>query len=216
MLTHKIIILILFNYIILSLSDAVAFKSQSFFGGIGYYSQNFFNEITQKDNASTSLFGETSYPITFRYETSLAPAWFMGTQLSYTLLPRTNTGNTTKVTITHLTLLFGNNFVGPFLSGWDWAIGPGLLKYDISGPGGTKDLNNGTGTATFAIPGNTSTSQKISTNFGISRTFDRSRIGLDLIFESFFSSEKRTQNLMISYSYQFGSSSGMGSKGGRK
>lgn len=181
-------------------SFSQAFENNANYVGIGYYSQNSFNATSQKETGETGFLGEASYPVNFKKDFSMTGAWFVAPQFSYTLLPRSSAGNTAKVTIAHLEAQFGKNFDSNF----DWFVGPGLLYTSIKGAGGTKVMNNGTSTATFAVPGNDSTIQKITMNFGTSYTIQHNRIGFEIIVENLFSSKKRAENLMLSYAYLFG------------
>lgn len=183
----------------------MAFKNQAILFGAGYYSQNFLNKTSQKDDGSSGVLGEANYLLNLKYDYKITQDWYLAPQLNYSLMPRSTPGNTSKVTITHLVFQIGKNFEGGHLgSTWDWYVGPGYLQYDIKGAGGTTVMNNGTSTATFAIPGSSSSTKKISTNLGASYTLERSRFGFDLIIENLLSSTKRTQDFMFSYNYQFG------------
>lgn len=184
---------------------AFAFKEKAISVGIGYYSQNAISKVAVKDSGEKGFFGEIFYPFNFQYDYKLGGSWFVAPRLSYTLFSRSSAGSTAKVTFAHLAFPFGQNFKAS--SGsliWDWWIGPGLMQYKMVGAGGTTQMNNGTGTATFAIPGDTVSIQKITTNLGVSVAQKNSRLGFDLMFENAFSSSKRTQSIMLSYAYQFG------------
>lgn len=197
---------ILLKILILSLifcSPALAYKNHASYLGIGYYSQNALNKTTTSSTSSPSILGAASYPVNFKYDWALGADWFFSPQLSYTLFPRTSAGGSAKVTILHLLLPFGMN-IGGGSSGWDWFVGPGLIRYAISGSGGATTLNNGTSTATFAVPGDSVVMQNFTINTGGSFSSGSSRYGLDLIFEALLSSGKRTENFMLSYAYRFG------------
>lgn len=196
--------LLLFCSLTLGSASATAFKEGAFGLGVGYYSQNFLNKTAQADTGETKLLGEANYPLNIKYDFELTREWFWSPQLSYTVSPRKSPGDTSTMTLTHLSFLFGKN-LGRMGSSWDWYFGPGLLQEDIKGKGGLQELPNGTGTATFALPGKTSTIRKVTSNLGGSWSYGRSRLGLDLILENAFSSTKRTQSLMFGYSYLFGS-----------
>ena len=190
-----------------------AFKANSYQLGLGYYSQNVLNKTGQNEKGETGLLGETSTPITFKYDFSIFQDWVLAPQLSHTLVPRQSAGKSTDITITHLSFLFGKNFEGHG-SSWDWYFGPGILQQVIDGKGGTVQLLNGTTPTTFYKPSRTSTTRQISTSIGTAYNVWSSRFALDLIFENFFSSEKRSQSLMLSYGYSFGDGSS-GGGGGR-
>ncbi len=180
-----------------------AFSPDSYSLGVGYYSQNILNKTSQSETGETKLLGEASFPITLKYDFAISPSWYLAPQFGYTLLPRKAPGSTADITLMQLSFLFGQNF-SSMSSTWDWYFGPGFLQQTIKGKGGTMELPNGNTTATFAVPGGTSQIRKVTLNLGSSYSFDRARLGLDLIFENAFSSTKRTQSLMFSASYLFG------------
>jgi hypothetical protein len=75
-------------------------------------------------------------------------------------------------------------------------FGPGLLQYSVSGGGGTTQLNNGTGTSTFYLPGETRTSKVFVLNVGLGfDVFRKLRFDLDAIVPGALSS-KRALNVM--------------------
>lgn len=165
--------------------------------------QNVLNKTAQDEAGKTKLFGEPNYPINLKYDFSISPSWYLAPQLSYTLFPRSNPGSGSKVTLLHLSFLFGQNFSSS-TSTWDWYFGPGFLNQTIKGSGGTTELDNGNSTAIFAVPGATANIRKITTNLGTSWTSGSFRFAADLIFENAFSSTKRTQSLMVSTAYSLG------------
>lgn len=195
------------SFVLILLSqNSFAFENNKFAFGAAYYSQNIFNTVSTADSGNTGLLGETSYPLNFRYETSLKSLgnWYLAPQLSYLVLPRKTLDDTAKQTFAHLVFSFGKDFSRQGKTSWDWSIGPGIMRYETKGNGGTTVLSNGTGTSTFALPGRTVTIQKITTVAGISFSTGPSRIGADLIIENLISSTKRAQSLMFSYAYRFG------------
>jgi len=75
-------------------------------------------------------------------------------------------------------------------------FGPGLLQYSVSGDGGTTELNNGTGTSTFYLPGSTKTSKIFVLNVGMGFDLFRNlRFDFDAVVPGILSS-KRALNLM--------------------
>lgn len=179
---------------------AVAFNHGATDVGLGYFSQNVLNKTSQKETGEPGFLGEASYPLTIKRDIAFGGDWYFAPELSYTLLPRTTPGATAKVTTTHVLFQFGKNAGGD----WDWFVGPGIIMYGYKGAGGTTVMNNGTTTATFAVPGKDATVIQVTSNVGGSVTFGTSRIGAELIIENLMSSTKRTQSLMVGYSYVFG------------
>lgn len=185
---------------LISSSAAFAYQDSALGVGLGYFSQNVLNKTSQKETGEAGFLGTASYPLTVKYDKAFGGDWFFSPELTYTLIPRSTPGDTAKVTTQHLLFQFGKNGG----SSWDWFVGPGLIQYTYKGAGGTAVLNNGTSTATFAVPGKNSTVTQVTANVGGSFSFGNSRIGVELIIENLMSSSKRTQSLLLGYSYIFG------------
>lgn len=206
---------ILFLCLFLISYKAHAFSRDSWSAGLSYFSQNFFNEITQSSDGSTSFLGTSNYALDVGYESGLVKSWMWSARLLYTPLPRSAPGNTADVTLTQLKFLTGQNFEGAKNNGlWDWYVGLGLLKEDYKGKGGTVQMNNGTGTATFAVPGNSSSSLNGTQSVGVGYSFSSVRITGEIAFENLFNEKKRTQNLIIGVLYLFETTKAS-SRGGR-
>ncbi len=184
---------------------ALAFKDNSITLGVGYYSQNSLNRISNNDSGSTGILGKLFTPLNLRYNYGFSSDWFVSGGLSYTLVPRAMPDSNGQVSFMHLTSLFGKNMYGSGNSVWDVYAGPGIMKYTIKGSGGIVTMSNGTGTANFAVPGGTSTVQKLTTNLGTSYSVDKSVFNFEMIIENLMSAKKRTQSLMFGYAYRFGS-----------
>lgn len=79
--------------------------------------------------------------------------------------------------------------------------GPGLMIYSVSGDGGSVDLNNGTGTATFYLPATKSSAKVITVNLGVGIEFGRlARLDVDLIVPGILSSS-RAYNLATALNF---------------
>lgn len=182
---------------------AQAFKNKSFAVGLGYYSQNVLGKTTTSPNSAPGFLGAPLYPLNLHYDFNLQSDWYLSPQLSYTLIPRSSAGDSAKITLTHFLFATGMNFGFSGRSHWDWFVAPGMIQYTIKGTGGTTVLSNGTGTATFALPGDSSTVRNVTMTTGGSFNFEDSRFGFDMIFEGLLSS-KRTESFMLSYAYRFG------------
>lgn len=181
-----------------------AFNNDNWSAGLSYFSENFFNETTQKDSGSPSLMGTASYALDVGYEDDLTKSWMWSARLLYTPVPRSTAGNTATVTLTQLKFLTGQTFSGSKGSGlWDWYGGLGILKEDYKGKGGTVQMNNGTGTATFAVPGNSSSTLNGTQSIGVGYTDGALRVATEIAFENLLNESKRTQNLVISLLYSF-------------
>lgn len=182
-------------------APAGAFKDQSFLAGIGYLSENALGKTTTSPNSAPGFFGAPSFPFTFKYDWSLYSPWYTSPQMTFTLFPRSSAGGSAKVTTLHFVFPFGTNFGTQ--AEWDWFVGPGFMRRTVEGKGGTTTLSNGTGTATFALPGESSSSQLITFNTGASYNVNDHRWGADLIIEGLFSGGKRSMSFMVSYGYRF-------------
>ena len=176
-----------------------AFQNNALYGGIGYFLENNFGRETQSPSGSPSTLGTPSYPLLLKYDVQILDQLFLSPTLTYTLITRSSAGGSAKVTTWHLMLPVGDNFGN---SGFDWSSGLGILNRTIQGNGGTTVLSNGSGSATFALPGRSVSSTNLTFNVGSAYNFSSSRIGLDLMVEGLMS-EKRNFNIMLSYSYNF-------------
>ena len=196
--------LIFFNIFLFAVCSH-ALTDENISVGVGYFSQNFMGETAQKPDGSSGFLGAANYGIDLGYEAGLAKNWFWSVRLLYTPLPRAAEGSTADITLTHLKFLGGQNFEGLSSKGskFDWFVGLGILKEDLKGKGGLVQLNNGTGTATFAVPGNSSSTLNGTQSAGIGYSFGEARVAGEIVFENLFSQTKRTQSLLISILYSF-------------
>lgn len=178
---------------------AEAYVPRSFSAGIGYQSENVLGKITQNASGSKSVLGTPIYPLLLKYEVPVTKDLFFAPRLTYTLLTRSATGSSGKVTEWHLMLPFGMNINnGP----WDWSAGLGIYNSKIAGAGGIVTLSNGNGISQFVLPGGITETRLISVNAGTTYRAGKNNFGLDLMTTGTFS-DKRTINLMVSYMYQF-------------
>lgn len=180
---------------------AHAYTDGAFSAGLGYFTENNFGKITKVDSAASTTFGTATYPLLLKYDISIFPGTFFSPAFTYTILDRKDAADSAKVNIWHLMLPFGSNF---YNDNFDWSVGVGLLNRKIQGKGGTVQLDNGTGTATFALPGRTVESRTITFNMGSAFVYGPSRFALDLMIEG-LTSEKRSFDIMFSYAYAFNS-----------
>jgi hypothetical protein len=191
--------LLLIVAILILAESGYSFSNHGFYGGLGFYSENSLGKQTRSENGSSSLMGVSTYPLLLKYDLQAGAAWFVSPTFTYTFLPRSSSGGSAKVTLIHLMFPFGTNLSWP---GWDWSAGPGLLHHTLSGSGGTTQMNNGTGTATFAMPAQSVSVDIYTFNLGTSYQFGANRWGADLISEAVLS-HKRTFSFMVSYAYMF-------------
>lgn len=202
-----LIFLITFSFFLKPLT-ASALGNKAWSVGFSYLSKNFLNEITNKEDGSVSFLGTSNYALDGGYEDKLVNDWYWTGRLLYTPLPRSAEGDSASITLTHLKFLFGQNFQGNRASDqWDWFLGLGILREEIKGKGGFVQLSNGTGTSTFAVPGNSSSNINGTQSVGVGYSSGPYRLVTELAFENLFKESKRTQSLVISFLYSFQQSS---------
>jgi len=189
--------------VLLCSSFAFAGSANGLYAGLGLYAQNSFDKTTKTDDGSGSLLGAYSFPLIARYNITFSDRWTFAPALCFTPLPRDSGGGTAKTTFIHLSLPFVYRMNG---GGRDleFYAGPGVSQYQIKGAGGTKTLNNGTTTATFAVPGGDSTSKLVTADLGFALDEDPHRMSVDFFIDGAGSPGKRSINLLLSYMYHFG------------
>ncbi len=191
-LKSKIVLSLIFS---LTSSLSFAFSDGSVGLGLGYLAENSFNRITKTSNGQpNALIGTTSFPLLLNYEKSILGDWFIAPSIAYTFFERQTVGSSGKMTLMHLSLPIGKNFSGNM----DWYVGAGFMSRTLKGAGGIVNLNNGSGTSDFALPGKTVSSQTITINAGIGGALGEGRLGADLISEGLLS-VKRTFSFMLNY-----------------
>jgi hypothetical protein len=196
--------LLLFSIALLFSNSSWAFKNNASYVGLGIYSQNILSRVSSKDDGTGSFAGSNSYPLLLKHDWGVFGDWFFSPQITYTLMPRSSAEDSAKTTIMHVMFPYGKNAGSGGGQGWDWFVGPGIIRYEIKGAGGTTVMSNGTGTATFALPGRSAVIQNITLNTGVGYGFGGSKVSADLIIENMGSTGKRAESLMMSYAYNFG------------
>lgn len=195
----KIFMSAFFCYLVIYSSACFAFSDKAMYLGAGFFSESILGKQTTSVTGASTTSGTATYPLFFKYDMQVGSAgYFVAPTVYYTVFSRSDPANSAKVTIWHLLLPYGGNFYG----NWDWSAGLGILNRTIQGAGGIVQLNNGTGTSSFALPGGTVSSRVFTVNAGASYYFNASRFALDLVAEGAASS-KRTFDFMLSYSYAF-------------
>lgn len=174
-----------------------------FYAGLGLYAQNSLGKTTKAADGAGSFMGAFSLPVSLRYVYEFASSWSAAPTLFYTPIGRASGGTTATTTFFHLSLPASLRLSG---SGREFELffGPGISMYQIKGAGGTKTLNNGTTTSTFAVPGGSSTSKLVTLDFGGAWVEDPHRLSLEAFVEGAGSSEKRSFNVIATYMYHFG------------
>lgn len=158
------------------------------------------NRTTQKASGDTSLLGSTYYQFYFQNHFAINGPWQFSPNVSYmhdSILPTPSAGGTSKNTY----FILGLPVTYQLNDRWELAGGPAFLWYTIKGEGGTTTLNNGTGTATFAKPGQSSTSTTLALTFGGGWNWAAGRVGTDFVVEGFTNTQKKTYSLLVSASF---------------
>lgn len=186
-------------------AEAFAVKHGSFGLGLGSYTTRGDRKVATGPRSSGTS-AQNLTPLLLRYEFELTGSLYLAPQLMVSVVPFKSQDGSTTTAVHNLSLPLG----GPLGSGagiaYDWGLGVGLMYYEIKGKGGTITLRNGTGTMDFALADGGKTSKLVTTQFGLSANMDRHRLGLDLVFESFLSNEKRAYSYLVGYTYRFGGS----------
>jgi hypothetical protein len=201
-------ILSLLVYILCSVS-CTAFASSKYLLGFGYFSQNAMNKTTKKETGEPSLMGTNMFPLIFAFSTPVFEGWLIEPQIQWTPAPRSTE------TLTSSIFVFSLAAGMVITESWNWYLGPSYYSTTLKGKGGTKELNNGTSTTTFAVPGRSVTTKTLALDIGTAVQFSSYRIAFGSLVESIMSnSGKRTYNLYLNFAYDFGGSSGSSSSGG--
>jgi hypothetical protein len=161
---------------------------------------------TSKDQAGDkAMLAPFQYPLSLGYLVDWGGGYGGGAQslfqLDYSVMPnKTPEGGTSE---THLILhLPYQESIGS--GGLSWKAGLLLHQTTLTGQGGTMQLNNGTGTSTFAIPGKTQTSRIFSLEAGLMQQFSNQvLLQGSVLVESPFSSQIRDYALLIGLVYIF-------------
>jgi len=115
-------------------------------------------KITKSDDASKSKLG------THQFIFSLSGRiWDFKPEFAYTILPRKGTGDTYKSRLMVIQLPYLITLVDDV----DLKFGPSYWMHTISGSGGSVELSNGTGTATFYKPDRSSTAKTLGFTTGV-------------------------------------------------
>ncbi len=184
-ISFKILLLVLFFI------PGMARAEKRLYLGAGAASYNM-GKVTSSSDASTSLMGELYLPLTLSYLFPVKPTWSLEASLSMTPLSVKTTDSIAKTFVMgSLTQVFKKSFF------WDLKSGVGLLNYSITGPGGSIQRSNGTGTATFYYPGSSTSSKSLFLDFGVVYHWVRDiRIDFDALILSPISTRRSFSTLL--------------------
>jgi len=181
-------------------SPAHAIQNDRWYMSLSMYSQNSFNKTTKSPDGSTSALGQTYYPLGVSYALTAGQLSSFNPSLEYTLIPRTSRDGGTKASLLIITLPYTETF----WQNWDWSVGLSIIQYTLKGKGGTKQLNNGTGTATFGIPGRKVSTLNFATMLGVGYNLESFRFQLGTNILAMMSSDRRSMDLFFMLQYKFG------------
>lgn len=174
-----------------------SFTTNTYSVGLGYYSMNANGKTTSSATGSANAMGTTFFPFFFGYFYEVSASFFVVPQIQYSLMPRSGEDGV-KSSIMKLDLPLGGNIgQGP---DFDWQFGPSIEMYTVKGPGGTKVLNNGSSTSTFARPGRSVTARTLSFKSGLGYTIQSWRTSFDIYWAAALS-EKRSISYLLSVGY---------------
>jgi hypothetical protein len=176
-------------------SSSLAFRNHEWTLGLSGYSQNAGGRTTNTDEGKPSFTGALSTLVTTQWTWAVGNSSFFSPLLMVTGAARNSAGDTAQNTLVILGLPFGGNFLGKQNTVWDWEVGPAVVQQTIMGPGGLKELNNGTTTATFAQAGRTTVSRTWALYAATNFQWARFRSGLYTAIQDPFSNQRRTFNL---------------------
>jgi hypothetical protein len=194
--------LCLFSTIAFSTAPArAASNSEAFDLGISAMSYQM-NRLAANDSGQTSTMGTQFVHLYAQGNIGIGKAATFSPSLRYapgSLFATESPDGGSTVSLTTVGL--------PFLwhaSRFNFGGGPTLLRYEIDGKGGQKTLNNGTGQATFGLPG-----RKVATTTTALSLIGQGHlqdvlIGLDLLTQGLGSSEKRSFSLSLVIAYAIG------------
>ncbi len=174
--------------------------------GLGIFANNI-NETTSSNDAKKALLGPIFYPILLRYKTepmifggSLAP-FFEFTHLTTLLIKNETPDGSAKRNF----MILGSPLEYKIMPSTQVKFGPALMYYEIKGKGGTKQIANGTGTSTFAVPSQTRSSKILMLQLGFGWDFDQWRFDGDL-FLSGLAGKRYANSFQLSVARSFGGS----------
>lgn len=169
--------------------------------GLGLLPYNI-NETTTERSGEFSYIGDLFYPLQIRGVWDAFETYELYARLAYTLLPNQAVDGAGDLTLGLLSFGTGQNFGSA--NDWRWSVGLGIFRHQLSGKGGSVQLNNGSGMATFYRPGRDVASQLVTLEGGLGYQFlTEWRSDIELIGMGWLS-ERFSFSALWSVSYTFG------------
>ena len=154
------------------------------------------NAVTTSPTAKKDTLGELYNPLGFKYIFESSSAYQLSASLSTTQISLLTNKDKDKGTSNFMTQV-GSDLYFSSSSKFNFKSQFGIMLYQIKGSGGTVELNNGAGTATFDLPSRSSSSQTVYVGIGGQYDFGSFNIDTNLNFLSLLSSTRRSYFLSI-------------------
>jgi hypothetical protein len=171
--------------------------TEGWFVGASYYAQSSIFKTTQSADGSSSILGAGMIPFSATWSTKFWE-YALAPKLEYTLIPRDSTGGSIQSTLMILSFPHYVPLEGP---AGDYSYGLAFLQYTIKGGGGIKTLNNGTGTANFAVPPDSVTSTTVALRASLGLNFPLGHAEIGTFLEGAFT-DRRTFSLFFNFDYK--------------
>ena len=183
-------------------SFSPATKRHAFYVGLNTYSKSIL-KTTSTSTATKDLLSPIQFPQLLGYTYAFNYRSRLVVFLDYTLLTKSGPDSNQKETNLLLRTAYSQVIQK---SDWEWKAGLLIRQTKIIGEGGTLILNNGSSTATFYSPGNTSTSNIFASEIGINYFFKENfSWQSSLLIEAPLNTKKRNFSLLTGLVYEIGS-----------
>lgn len=193
----KIVLMIAASVMIVNVRSH-ALQSGDLKFGLGFMPLNL-NETTTSDDGKAALTSAIAYPFVAQGYVRVLDQSFLSPRIAYTAIPRKSGDGATDISLTLIS--FPLSIPLGETDGLEWTAGFGLLKITQQGNGGSKQLQNGTGTSTFYRPGYATESQMLTFETGIGTSITPEWSGrFEFLFTDVFS-KRLAASALLSFSY---------------
>jgi len=166
--------------------------------GLGYLAHNAGVAATDASSGAKPFLSDTYTQFNISGRFTVAEAWSISPLLMLTYPAKKTAENMETTALTYFTV----RGMRDFGMGFDGHFGLGVLYYELKGSGGTIQLQNGSGTATFGIPSQTRSSSLLAWDFGGGYHYQIYRVDLSLVYTSIFSSTRRALTPILNFSLE--------------
>lgn len=167
--------------------------------GLGYFSQ-YMNELSGDSSSKKTTLGKMMIPVVYKSNINLFGSNYMWHASLAGLLPEIKTNDDAA---NYYLLQFGLASKWRDSGGSAWFYGGGLNYAILKGAGGSVTLNNGSGTATFYLPKNTTSSKTFYAEFGYMTEFSAFRLDTSLQFDNLLG-DSRSYSLLANFLFPLG------------